>query len=128
MNYKKEQYKDLPLARNEEIHRPSLGQVLDLAIYEKNAVNFIFLKKWVSISNLDKIELLWFSRQNQKVEEKEKNKKRKVLPSVNGVSLSPFYLIKSTYPFLSQSKIVIHQQKLRIWKRAGVEYQIIIIL
>ena len=62
----------LPRARNEETHRPSLGQVLDLAIDEKNAVNFIFLKKWVSISNLDKIELLWFSRQNQKVEEKEK--------------------------------------------------------
>ena len=35
----------LPRARNEETHRPSLGQVLDLAIDEKNAVNFIFLKK-----------------------------------------------------------------------------------
>jgi len=38
----------LPRARNDETHRPSLGQVLDLAIDEKNAVNFIFLKNVIS--------------------------------------------------------------------------------
>ena len=35
----------VPRARNDEVLRPNLSQVLDLAIDEKNAVNFIFLKK-----------------------------------------------------------------------------------
>ena len=46
----------LPRARNDETQRPSLGQVLDLAIDEKNAVNFIFLKKWVYNFNQDSSE------------------------------------------------------------------------
>ena len=48
----------LPRARNDQTQRPRLGQVLDLAIDEKNAVNFIFLKKLVYNSNQESWSVL----------------------------------------------------------------------
>ena len=107
--------------------------------------------KW-GFATLFESQAVVSEEQALKKRRKRKNqKKKREPPGGNGVSFSLFYLIKSTRPFLSQSKIVIlgplhyswtkpfiklvilsesyhHQQRQRIWKQPGVEYLISIII
>merc|ERR1719447_572194 len=79
----------VPRARNDEVLRPNLSQVLDLAIDEKNAVNFIFLKNVISAL----LKVL-------KLEQEEISLRNEIFPTGD----SALSLVKSTVSGDSQSE------------------------
>jgi len=84
----------IPQARNDEVHRPSLRQVLDLAIDEKNAVNFIFLKNVISAL----LKVL-------KLEHEEISLRNQILPTGDS-ALSTLSSVKSAISGESQSETI----------------------